>query len=182
MVGHGGSSAASYLADPTSLIPSHCASIVMTSTLRVNQSCLIFHPPITHHCWVSRGSMEWEACSTFLHITSSEKWIWDLLILSPMLYLFGHYTPMQWGNYYHGISRNPTAAVNLFLVGKQYLTFYKAEAAVTRNLIGRKIISNVKGSDTRNSIRTVAYVKVNYKRHTLKSQTPEHVRVLQRTC
>ena len=37
MVGHGRSSASSYLADPTSPIPSHCASIVATSTLRVNQ-------------------------------------------------------------------------------------------------------------------------------------------------
>ena len=47
MLGHGGSSAGSYLADPTSPIPSHCAvnypvskcpsaSIVATSTLRVN--------------------------------------------------------------------------------------------------------------------------------------------------
>ena len=36
MVGHGGSSAGSYLADPTSPIPSHCASIVMTGTVRVN--------------------------------------------------------------------------------------------------------------------------------------------------
>ena len=35
MVGHGGSSAGSYLANPTSPIPSHCASIVVTSTLRV---------------------------------------------------------------------------------------------------------------------------------------------------
>ena len=35
MVGHGGSSAGSYLADPTSPIPSHCASIVVTGTLRV---------------------------------------------------------------------------------------------------------------------------------------------------
>ena len=35
MVGHGGSSAGSYVADPTSPIPSHCASIVVTSTLRV---------------------------------------------------------------------------------------------------------------------------------------------------
>ena len=35
MVEHGGSSAGSYLADPTSPIPSHCASIVVTSTLRV---------------------------------------------------------------------------------------------------------------------------------------------------
>ena len=39
MVGHGGSSASSYLADPTSPIPSHCALIVVTSTLRVN--CII---------------------------------------------------------------------------------------------------------------------------------------------
>ena len=38
MVGHGGSSAGSYLADPTSPIPSHCASIVVISTLRVNFS------------------------------------------------------------------------------------------------------------------------------------------------
>ena len=37
MVGHGGSSAGSYLADPTSPIPSHCASIVATSTLRVKE-------------------------------------------------------------------------------------------------------------------------------------------------
>ena len=40
MVGHGGSSAGSYLADPTSPIPSHCASIVMTSTLRVKSSVI----------------------------------------------------------------------------------------------------------------------------------------------
>ena len=37
MVRHGGSSAGSYLADPTSPIPSHCASIVVTSTLRVKR-------------------------------------------------------------------------------------------------------------------------------------------------
>ena len=40
MVGHGRSSAGSYLADPTSPIPFHCASIVETSTVRVNSSCL----------------------------------------------------------------------------------------------------------------------------------------------
>ena len=36
-----GSSAGSYLADPTSPIPSHCASIVVTSTLGVNQEYLV---------------------------------------------------------------------------------------------------------------------------------------------
>ena len=35
MVGHGRSCASSYLANPTSPIPSHCASIVVTSTVRV---------------------------------------------------------------------------------------------------------------------------------------------------
>ena len=42
MVGHGGSSAGSYLADPTSPIPSHCASIVVTSTLRVKKGCTYY--------------------------------------------------------------------------------------------------------------------------------------------
>ena len=37
MVGHGRSNASSYLANPTSPMPSHCASIVVTSTLRVKQ-------------------------------------------------------------------------------------------------------------------------------------------------
>ena len=36
MVGHGGSSAGSYLTDPTSPIPYHCASIITTSTVRVS--------------------------------------------------------------------------------------------------------------------------------------------------
>ena len=40
MVGHGGSSAGSYLADPTSPIPSDSALIVATSTLRVNIAVL----------------------------------------------------------------------------------------------------------------------------------------------
>ena len=48
MVGHGGSSASSYLADPTSPIPSHCASIVATSTLRVNFAAFadLFHEDV----------------------------------------------------------------------------------------------------------------------------------------
>ena len=41
MVGHGGSSAGSYLANPTSPIPSHCASIVATSTLRAKTISLL---------------------------------------------------------------------------------------------------------------------------------------------
>ena len=65
MVGHGGSSAGSYLADPTSPIPSHCASILTTSTLRVNQVsypwliCLSYvcHCPISCLWWTWLRSM-----------------------------------------------------------------------------------------------------------------------------
>ena len=44
MVGHGGSSASSYLADATSPIPSHYASIVTTSTyyLLINYEPIVF--------------------------------------------------------------------------------------------------------------------------------------------
>ena len=41
MVGHGESNAGSYLVDPTYPIPSHCASIVATSTLRVNPVLIV---------------------------------------------------------------------------------------------------------------------------------------------
>ena len=49
MVGHGGSSAGSYLTDPTYPIPSHCASIVVTSTVRVNyiKTAKSVHPAIS---------------------------------------------------------------------------------------------------------------------------------------
>ena len=53
MVGHGGSSAGSYLADPTCPIPSHCASIVSTSTLRDNiaaNHCTCELQYIWHEC------------------------------------------------------------------------------------------------------------------------------------
>ena len=43
MVGYGGSSAGSYLANLTSPIPSHCASNVATSTLRVKPNGLTAH-------------------------------------------------------------------------------------------------------------------------------------------
>ena len=46
MVGHGGSSAGSYLADPTSPIPSHCASIAATSTLRVKSAYQWMSPQV----------------------------------------------------------------------------------------------------------------------------------------
>ena len=88
---------------------------------------------------------------------------------------FDHYTPSQRGNYHHSMFHNPTAAVNLFHVGKQYLTFCKAEAAVTHNVIGRKIIANVKHSDARNSLLILDVIRSSLKRHI----APQCVRVLQ---
>ena len=32
---------------------------------------LFFVPPGTHHCWLDRGGMIWEACPTPLHMASS---------------------------------------------------------------------------------------------------------------
>ena len=58
MVGHGGSSAGSYFADPTSPIPSHCASIVATSTLRVNFSDLTGTDYHTAMCCHSSRTIE----------------------------------------------------------------------------------------------------------------------------
>ena len=67
--------------------------------------------------------------------------------------------------YHHSMFHNPTAAVNLFHIGKQYQTFCKAEAAVTHNLIGRKVISNVKHSDARNSLPILDVIRSSDKRH-----------------
>ena len=55
MVGHGGSSAGSYLADTTSPITSHCAPIVVTSTLRANTTCTCSSPD-TFVAWQFSGS------------------------------------------------------------------------------------------------------------------------------
>ena len=50
MVGHGRSSAGSYLADPTSPIPSHCASIATTSTVRVKQAAVVHYLDVADVC------------------------------------------------------------------------------------------------------------------------------------
>ena len=62
MVGHGGSSVGSYLADPTSPIPSHCASVVATSTLRVKYAVHEVSDAVTNitfiHCRKQNGKGE----------------------------------------------------------------------------------------------------------------------------
>ena len=47
-----------------------------------NHNAPIFISPGTHHCWVGRGSIEFEVCPTLLHMISSGNWTPDLLILS----------------------------------------------------------------------------------------------------
>ena len=61
MVGHGGRSAGSYLADATSPIPSHCASVVATSTVRVNLVCNKQIMPYLQGLWVQQ-TWFWAEC------------------------------------------------------------------------------------------------------------------------
>ena len=88
MVGHGGSSAGSYLADPTSPIPSHCASIVATSTLRVKE-----------WEWKKSWSMivfpHWQVIFLFQELEQqSKKLHFDIAIkaLSILRYIIDHLT------------------------------------------------------------------------------------------
>ena len=71
MVGHGGSSAGSYLADPTSPIPSQCASIVATSTLRVKYKmyCCIILLQCTNDTSVMGNILHSLITLQLLHIT-----------------------------------------------------------------------------------------------------------------
>ena len=62
MVGYGGSSAGSYLADPTSPIPSHCAPTVATSTVRVKRITCIF---ILNSCFIAALST-WPSWATMM--------------------------------------------------------------------------------------------------------------------
>ena len=44
----------------------------------------------SHYRWVDQGSVEYEACPTLLHVTSTGNRTPNLLILSPMPYPLGH--------------------------------------------------------------------------------------------
>ena len=109
----------------------------------------------------------WSISSTYSHL--QKHWLMIAICLCKsisidLLHTYV-YTPLQRGNYHHSMFHIPTAAVNLFHVGKQYLTLCKAKAAVTHNLIGRKIISNVKHADARNSLPILDVICSSHKRH-----------------
>ena len=71
MVGHGGSSAGSYLADPTSPIPSHCASVIATSTLRVKVTKISLH--YTYICYyISRDTQRNKGIRALFNIAQFE--------------------------------------------------------------------------------------------------------------
>ena len=90
MVGHGGSSASSYLTDPTSPIPSHCASIVATSTLRVKQY-IVAHIWITMH-WMKQinekhpFSYQFSTQTLHVHVCSWWLYLYQCLFVSSQLY------------------------------------------------------------------------------------------------
>ena len=89
MVGHGGSSAGSYLADPTSPIPSHCASIVETSTVRVNliQNILAEVLP-RHQSWSSALSQ-----GRYMIRDHSYK---DPVLFIISFFFFGNHPQISW--------------------------------------------------------------------------------------
>ena len=84
MVGHGGSSAGSYLADPTSPIHSHRASIVVTSTLRVKEG-----DNLRGHRMVAKGDSS-QICYSLLvtHCSFPASRPSDLLVSNDKLNLF----------------------------------------------------------------------------------------------
>ena len=98
MVRHGGSSAGSYLTDPTSPIPSHCASIVVTSTLRVNsyffQSILVLHN--VSPCWSTFFCLQFVGGA---HVTS------DLNVSVLLLYMHVSWLFTSW-SFSQGHQRN----------------------------------------------------------------------------
>ena len=75
MVGYGGSSAGSYLADPTSPIPSHCASIVATSTVRVKISHQLSAVHLTPHTptTASPSILPTTACAIFVPLSKQVR-------------------------------------------------------------------------------------------------------------
>ena len=76
MVGHGGSSAGSYLTDPTSPIPSHCASIVGTSTLRVKLT-IYLNPLVTFGHFTD---MEYTVHQKFIYYPKLPTPLWSDLL------------------------------------------------------------------------------------------------------
>ena len=136
---------------------------------RIHPVKTVMYQLICYCCWVDIRTYHFN--QHFINHYSTQNVsivsLVDLLIVMPLfsfLQCYVYYTPSQRGNYHHGMFHNPTAAVNLFHVGKQYRTFCKAKAAVTHNLIGRKIISNVKHPDARKSLPILDVVRSSHKR------------------
>ena len=44
--------------------------ILLHAAIANHYRLAFFVPPGTHHCWVDRGSMEWDVCPTLLHMTN----------------------------------------------------------------------------------------------------------------
>ena len=127
----------------------YCPSAIARSSAPVVSRC--FPGGYNVKLYISRGRLAW--------------WLLAFLHSDMCLSLYAITLLRSGGNYHHSMFHNPTAAVNLFHVGKQYLTLCKAKAAVTRYLIGRKIISNVKHADARNSLPILDVIRSSHKRN-----------------
>ena len=98
MVGHGGSSAGSYLADPTSPIPSRYASIVTTSTLKVKHYCAYTHGDalaVTHMLATYFAYVQY-SLKCMLLLKKKKKRTKKSILLFPILLSFNRGSPVGW--------------------------------------------------------------------------------------
>ena len=113
--------------------------------------------------------LHWNVCCTIL-VFLTPRWPIALIVTGPCvtfswLSSVKHpdpYTPSQWGNYTTtACSITPLPPWIYFLSENSIWR----SAAVTHNLIGRKIISNVKHSDARNPLPILDVIRSSDKRH-----------------
>ena len=118
MVGHGGSSAGSYLAGPTSPIPSHCASIVATSTVRVKlQNVKVVLTVTWLHALVSLPHSRNNHTNLFEITERGDVLLWPSCLIPFMFACWGVATRCFLNNF--------SCTISCFSITKVIVTFYK---------------------------------------------------------
>ena len=138
MVGHGGSSASSYLADPTSPIPSHCASIIATGTLIANMYSRSFQNVflIDIH-WISHYPRKHLIFSTDRYIISRMSRTRPVLLPSgDNRTITGTHTDLQWRTWTDGIM---WCTVDAYVSGGILRYCARCSSTTWNSIIERKI-------------------------------------------
>ena len=125
MVGHGGSSAGSYLAAPTSPISSHCASVVATSTVRVKSSSWAILVPCLSLLWTKNCSWCQKA-----------KQLWRAQTIDPVL---SPSAPL-FGDYYYVITASPTCRHSVVMINIATVTMHAVYALICTCVVCVRIL------------------------------------------